>query len=69
MFITFYLIFQAEYVPGLPSYLFGSFAIFSGLLMLTSPETLNIKLPDTIEEAENIVRKKKSPKKEKTETP
>ncbi|XP_045769172.1 solute carrier family 22 member 3-like isoform X2 [Maniola jurtina] len=35
-----------------PSVLFGSFALLSGLLLLLTPETLGIKLPDTMEEAE-----------------
>ncbi|XP_077294523.1 organic cation transporter protein-like [Arctopsyche grandis] len=47
----------AEYMPSLPALMFGSCSFISGLLMLTSPETLNIKLPDTIEEAENISKK------------
>lgn len=42
------------YYRELPMILFGTTAIFSGLSILTFPETLNIKLPDTIEEAENI---------------
>ena len=51
-------------MTSLPSLLFGCFSFVSGLLMLTSPETLNIKLPDTIEEAENI---SKIPRKKKQE--
>ncbi|XP_034828937.1 organic cation transporter protein-like [Maniola hyperantus] len=35
-----------------PSVLFGSFALLSGLLLFLTPETLGIKLPDTMEEAE-----------------
>ncbi|XP_045769178.1 solute carrier family 22 member 21-like [Maniola jurtina] len=35
-----------------PSVLFGSFALLSGLLLLLTPETLGIKMPDTMEEAE-----------------
>ena len=38
----------------LPLMIFGSFAFISGVLALFLPETLGIKLPDTIEEAENI---------------
>ncbi len=39
--------------------LFGSISILSGLLVIRFPETFNIKLPDTIEEAENIGKVKK----------
>lgn len=42
----------------LPLLVFGSFAFISGLLASTLPETLGQKLPDTIEEAENIGRKR-----------
>lgn len=38
----------------LPLVLFGTTATTAGLLALHFPETLNVKLPDTIEEAENI---------------
>lgn len=38
----------------LPLLVFGTFAFISGLLATTLPETLGQKLPDTIEEAENI---------------
>ncbi|XP_068617414.1 organic cation transporter protein-like [Battus philenor] len=43
-----------EVWESLPSVLFGSFAILSGLLIFTTPETLGITLPDTIEEAERL---------------
>lgn len=42
----------------LPLLLFGVVAFISGLLASQLPETLGIKLPDTIEEAENIGKKK-----------
>ncbi|KOB66492.1 Organic cation transporter [Operophtera brumata] len=42
-----------------PSVLFGSFALLSGLLIFTTPETLGTKLPDTIEEAEQLGNKHK----------
>lgn len=42
------------YYSFLPLLIFGSFAFTSGLLATTLPETLGHKLPDTIEEAENI---------------
>lgn len=35
-------------------FLFGGVSILSGLLVSNFPETFDIKLPDTIEEAENI---------------
>lgn len=44
----------------LPLLLFGIVAFISGLLASFLPETLGIKLPDTIEEAENIGKKKAS---------
>lgn len=44
----------------LPLLVYGSFAFTSGLLALTLPETLGQKLPDTIEEAENIGKKSKT---------
>lgn len=44
----------AIYVDWLPSVLFGSAALVAGALMLTTPETLNTRLPDTIREAEHL---------------
>lgn len=41
----------------LPLLLFGTVAFTAGLLSILLPETLGIKLPDTIEEAENIGKK------------
>lgn len=41
-------------MDSLPLILFGGTALTSGSLILFFPETLNIRLPDTIEEAENI---------------
>lgn len=46
------------YMDSLPSLLFGAFAITAGMLMLATPETLNIKLPDSIAEAEDISKLK-----------
>ncbi|XP_049865251.1 solute carrier family 22 member 3-like [Pectinophora gossypiella] len=43
-----------EYWLGLPSILFGCMGLISGLLILTQPETLGSKLPDTLAEAENL---------------
>lgn len=53
---------QAIYIEWLPSVLFGATAIIAGGLMMTTPETLNTKLPDTIKEAEFIASKKVKPK-------
>jgi OCT family organic cation transporter-like MFS transporter 4/5 len=46
-------------MESLPLLLFGAMSVFSGLLALYFPETLNAKLPDTIEEAENIGKHKR----------
>ncbi|XP_045521883.1 organic cation transporter protein-like [Pieris brassicae] len=42
------------YWHGLPHTIFAIFGALSGLLVLTQPETLSKKLPDTLEEAEAI---------------
>ncbi|CAH0682915.1 unnamed protein product [Spodoptera exigua] len=42
------------YMKSLPYLLFGSLAGASGLLMLLTPETLHMKLPDTIAQAEQM---------------
>ncbi|CAB3221784.1 unnamed protein product [Arctia plantaginis] len=44
----------AVYWHGIPSAMFAGMAILSGILVLTQPETLGTKLPDTLEEAEAI---------------
>ncbi|KAJ0183566.1 hypothetical protein K1T71_001542 [Dendrolimus kikuchii] len=49
----------AKYVEWLPSVLFGSAALMAGGLMMTTPETLNTRLPDTIREAEQIANQKR----------
>lgn len=41
----------------LPLLVFGAFAFVAGVFALLLPETLGTKLPDTIEEAENIGKK------------
>lgn len=41
----------ATYMSSLPLLMMGSCAFISGILLLNFPETLNKKLPDTIEEA------------------
>ncbi|XP_047517593.1 organic cation transporter protein-like [Pieris napi] len=48
-----------DYWHGIPSMLFGGMAILSGLLVLTQPETLGTKMPDTLADAEAIGRDKK----------
>ncbi|KAJ0183562.1 hypothetical protein K1T71_001538 [Dendrolimus kikuchii] len=52
--------FAQEVWEPFPSVLFGSFALLSGALIFTTPETLGTKLPDTFEEAENIGKKKQT---------
>lgn len=52
--------FQAQIWNPFPILMFTSMATIAGLLTLLFPETLNIKLPDTIEEAENIGKSEKS---------
>ncbi|CAK1555073.1 unnamed protein product [Leptosia nina] len=42
------------YWHGIPNTMFAILGLISGLLVLTQPETLGTKLPDTLEEAENI---------------
>ncbi|KAJ8723075.1 hypothetical protein PYW08_002987 [Mythimna loreyi] len=48
------------YMGQLSYLVFGVMAGMSGLLMLLTPETLKANLPDTIEQAENMNRKKVS---------
>ncbi|XP_053604472.1 organic cation transporter protein-like isoform X2 [Plodia interpunctella] len=50
----------AIYIEWLPSVLFGATALVAGGLMLTTPETLNTRLPDTIQEAEQIRKQPKT---------
>lgn len=62
--------FQARFYEYLPTVLFGVMAAISGFLVLTLPETLNTKLPDTLQEAQDQDKKKhenKSQDKGKTE--
>ncbi|XP_028031163.1 solute carrier family 22 member 1-like [Bombyx mandarina] len=40
--------------PGIPSLLFAAMGILSGLLVLTQPETLGTKMPNTLAEAEAL---------------
>lgn len=45
---------QALYYDNLPSIFFGTLAVLAGMLVFTMPETINVPLPDTIEEAEML---------------
>ncbi|XP_045449924.1 organic cation transporter protein-like [Melitaea cinxia] len=47
-----------EVWSSLPSVLFGSLALLSGLLIFSTPETLGTKLPNTIEDAEHLSSRK-----------
>ena len=42
------------YMEALPYLIFGIMAAASGLLMMLTPETLHIRLPDTVKQAESI---------------
>ncbi|KAL4709495.1 hypothetical protein ACJJTC_007226 [Scirpophaga incertulas] len=46
-----------KYWSGIPSLMFGIMGILSGLLVLTQPETLGTRMPDTLAEAEALGRK------------
>lgn len=46
--------FQMSYMESLPYLIFGIMAGASGLLMIFTPETLRMRLPDTVQQAENI---------------
>ncbi|CAH0682912.1 unnamed protein product [Spodoptera exigua] len=43
-----------DYWDGIPSVMFGAMGILSGILVLTQPETLGTKMPDTLAEAEAL---------------
>lgn len=51
--------FQLSFWSGLPSLLFGLTSLLCGVLTLFIPETANCELPDTVQEAELIGKKKK----------
>lgn len=53
-------IFQASVFTALPSVFMGGVAGIASIIVLLLPETLNVKLPDTIEEAVNIRNIKKT---------
>ena len=43
-----------RYWPPLPSIIFGSLALVAGVLAILFPETRGKKMPDTLEDGENI---------------
>ncbi|XP_026319114.1 organic cation transporter protein-like [Hyposmocoma kahamanoa] len=47
----------AEYWHGIPSLMFGTMGFLAGILVLTQPETLGTKMPDTLAEAEALGKK------------
>ncbi|KAI5651510.1 major facilitator superfamily domain-containing protein [Phthorimaea operculella] len=47
------------YHKSLPTAIFGGMCVISSLLVLMLPETRNMRLPDTIEEAEHLSRMKR----------
>ncbi|XP_063362799.1 organic cation transporter protein-like [Cydia amplana] len=49
----------AVYWAGIPSVMFGTMGLLAGMLVLTQPETLGCKMPDTLADAEAIGRQKK----------
>ncbi|KAM3955694.1 organic cation transporter protein [Aphomia sociella] len=44
----------ADVWHGIPNLMFGGMGLISGLLVLTQPETVGTKMPDTLQEAEAI---------------
>ncbi|CAG9790806.1 unnamed protein product [Diatraea saccharalis] len=48
----------ALYYDNLPAIFFGSLALIASVLVFTLPETINMPLPDTIEDAERLSRRK-----------
>ncbi|XP_053604662.1 organic cation transporter protein-like isoform X2 [Plodia interpunctella] len=48
----------ADYMESLPYLIFGVMAGASGLLMLLMPETVNLRLPDTVAQAESMVTRR-----------
>ncbi|CAH0725061.1 unnamed protein product, partial [Brenthis ino] len=49
----------ALYYDNLPAIFFGSLALIASILVFSLPETINVALPDTIEEAEQIAQRAK----------
>ncbi|GBP52827.1 Solute carrier family 22 member 1 [Eumeta japonica] len=50
----------SNYHSSLPTAIFGAMCVISSMLVLLLPETNNIRLPDTVEEAEELSRMKSS---------
>ncbi|XP_049871408.1 organic cation transporter protein-like [Pectinophora gossypiella] len=50
-----------RYYENLPTMLFGIMAALSGFLVLTLPETNNLKLPDSLKEAQDQDRREETP--------
>ncbi|KPJ03083.1 Organic cation transporter protein [Papilio xuthus] len=48
----------ALYYDNLPAIFFGSMTLVASALVFTLPETINVPLPDTVEEAEKLSRRK-----------
>lgn len=46
-----------QYGEFIPSMMFGIMGLISGVLVLTQPETLGTKMPDTLEQAEQLGKK------------
>ncbi|XP_028031162.1 solute carrier family 22 member 6-like [Bombyx mandarina] len=53
-----------QYWAGIPSMMFGAMGFLSGILVLTQPETLGTKMPDTLAEAEALGRPESQAQKE-----
>ncbi|KAL7978256.1 hypothetical protein Chor_014795 [Crotalus horridus] len=49
-----------DYYPFLPPIVYGALPISAGIIACLLPETLNVPLPDTIEDVENRKTKKKN---------
>ena len=47
---------NSDWASAIPQTVFGVASIIGGLLSFTLPETANKKLPDSIEEADNLSR-------------
>jgi hypothetical protein len=48
---------QTQFHKSMPTVIFGIMCIISSFLVVMLPETKNVRLPDTIEEAEELSRK------------